>query len=196
MRWFPRVAVSFWLLLFVAYSASADEYKFSVVPDKPLVTINEGVRGLEHYTFTNLGNDPIWIFTFSISRVGRILPDASDRAKPHYFGPDASSGIEVDSSGTFKFGYLLTTPRKDRRPENKGDPDFGLQTFLPNISLDLREGSEFSSHILPKRSGTIDAFDVKVVDAKTAKTPEPGTMSLAGIALAVLIGMGRGRLAR
>lgn len=186
MRRFSGQLLSLGLLLFFGHSARADEYKFSVVPDKPLVTIDEGAQGLEHYTLANVGTKPFWVFTFSISRISKILPDPTDWAKPHYFGPDASGGIEVDPGETFEFGYQLTTPRRDRKAEHRGDPDFGLQTLRPNIFLDLREGPTITSPFLPKGSGTITAFDVKVDDPKT---PEPTAVSLVGIGLAVLIGL-------
>ena len=185
MKWLTGHVVSVALLLFMGHTATAvPMYKYTVVPDMQLITIIEGMRGVVHYTFTNLGNEPIWVFTFSLSASHPILPDPTDRAGARYFGPDASLGVEVDPGDTFKFGYFLITPKADPHPEHKGDPDFGLRTFTPNISLDLREADSITSPFLPDNSGKVKAFDVKVVDAAT---PEPGTIALTGSVLAVLL---------
>ena len=178
------VGVSVLLAFAVRNSAKADPiYKYSVVPDKELITINEGQRDVMHYTMTNLGNEPIWVFKFSVSASHPILPDPTDRAGAHYFGPDASLGVEVDPGGTFKFGYELFTPKEDQHPEFKDDPDFGLRTFVPNIAMQLRKVDLITSPFLPRDSGKVTGFDVKVVDPQT---PEPGTGILAGSVFAIL----------
>lgn len=188
MKRLTKYALSLSLPLLVTNIVKADMYKYTAAPDNAEITIDEGQTGLVHYTFTNLGTEPIFIFTFGIGASHPVLPDRTDNAGAHYFGLDRSLGIEVESGDTFKFGYQLTTHGKDKRPEHKGDPDLGLEIFDPHVNLGLREGPKITSPFLPKDAGTIKDFSVTVIDSPA--TPEAGSLGLATAGVAVLLALG------